>query len=187
NTPLSEVCSAIMDTSDRRQEGNTGGGCGRRITCKQSRTTANHTWPVGSSRQGRIQIASAERRLLAGDPFLLRRAAAGGHAGVWPQGLQITADRRCSKPRRSGLRRARYRRRSRQSAAAEPAQTPSEILCLSALGGELWSARRHMSPTKRRRPALQAMRLTGGHASRAAWQLRRYAIQTSICLPQLKS
>jgi hypothetical protein len=66
---------------------------GRRITCKQSRTTANHTWPVGSSRQGRIQIASAERRLLAGDPFLLRRAAAGGHAGVWPQGLQITADR----------------------------------------------------------------------------------------------
>src|ERR1039458_1477153 len=27
--------------------------------------------------------------------------------------------------------------------------------------------------TKRRRPALQAMRLTGGHASRAAWQLRR--------------
>src|ERR1039457_1944126 len=80
-----------------------------------------------------------------------------------------------------------YRRRSRPSGAAEPAHTPSEILCLSALGGELWSARRLMSPTKRRRPALQAMRLTGGHASRAAWQLRRYAIQTSICLPQLKS
>src|ERR1039458_2705021 len=53
-----------MDTSDRRQEGNTGGGCGRRITCKQSRTTANHTWPVGSSRQGRIQIASAARNFV---------------------------------------------------------------------------------------------------------------------------